>query len=200
MRGFLFFFSFLFLFFFSPLFYNHTCSIWKFRPMPQPQQHQIWCVQPHATACSNTGSLSQWTRSGIHPASSWMLCWVLNPLSPNRNSEAFFSLVYFVEISNSHFCLTHLFFSWLLHFLSQLILSFLIVIMTLTDSLIAAKKKTPNYQIPWREKTRGQGSSFLKASLQCFILSRVLFTSMHRVPTEIPEPVCSVLEENWACI
>ena len=109
--------------------------------MPQPQQHQIWCVQPHATACSNTGSLSQWTRSGIHPASSWMLCWVLNPLSPNRNSEAFFSLVYFVEISNSHFCLTHLFFSWLLHFLSQLILSFLIVIMTLTDSLIAAKKK-----------------------------------------------------------
>ena len=35
---------------------------------------------------SNTGSLTHWVRPGIEPATSWTLCQVLSPLSPNRNS------------------------------------------------------------------------------------------------------------------
>ena len=35
---------------------------------------------------SNTGSFTHWARPGIEPTSSWILYWVLNPLSHNGNS------------------------------------------------------------------------------------------------------------------
>ena len=64
------------------------------RPVPQPQHHQIQATSvTHATACGNAGFLTHWVRPGIKPASSWRLCWVLNPLSHNGNSTfVFFNL------------------------------------------------------------------------------------------------------------
>ena len=56
-------------------------------PTPQPRQQWIQATSVTcATACSSVGSLTQWMRPGIEPASSWCLCWVLNPLSHNGNS------------------------------------------------------------------------------------------------------------------
>ena len=64
---------------------NWSCS---FQPTPQSQQHQIWAVYvTNATACSNAWFLTHCLRPGIEPASSWILGWVLNPLSHNRNSN-----------------------------------------------------------------------------------------------------------------
>ena len=40
-----------------------------------------------AKLCSNAGSLTHWLRPGIQPASSQILCWVLNSPSHNRNSS-----------------------------------------------------------------------------------------------------------------
>ena len=58
------------------------------RPIPHPWQHGIWATSvTYATACSNTGSLTNWARPGIKTISSWSLCGVLNPLSSNRNSQ-----------------------------------------------------------------------------------------------------------------
>ena len=48
--------------------------------MPQPQQRWIQAT------CSSVGSLAHWVRLGIKPASSRILCWVLNPLSHNGSS------------------------------------------------------------------------------------------------------------------
>ena len=51
------------------------------------QLHQIQAAsETYATACDNTGSLTHRARPGIEPASSWTLCWFLNPLNHNRNS------------------------------------------------------------------------------------------------------------------
>ena len=45
--------------------------------------------------CGNVKSLTHWSRPGIKPEPSWMLCWVFNLLSHNRNS-----LIY--RISTAH--------------------------------------------------------------------------------------------------
>ena len=40
---------------------------------PTPQQCQIWAMSgAYITACINTRSLTQWTRPGIEPTSSWI--------------------------------------------------------------------------------------------------------------------------------
>ena len=44
------------------------------------------CICDLCHSCNNAWSLTQWMRPGIEPASSWILCWILNPLSHNRNS------------------------------------------------------------------------------------------------------------------
>ena len=39
-----------------------------------PQQHQIWATSANSTTVhGNVGSLTQWVKPGIEPASSWML-------------------------------------------------------------------------------------------------------------------------------
>ena len=93
-----------FLFFFFFPFYSHTRGIWKFPgqgsnrsyscwPTPQPQQHQIQAESvTYATAHGNTGSLTHWAKPGVEPASSQRQCWVLNPMSHNRNSRSKFFL------------------------------------------------------------------------------------------------------------
>ena len=43
----------------------------------------------YATACSDAGSLTHWVRPEMEPVSPWSLCWVLNPLSHNENSQNF---------------------------------------------------------------------------------------------------------------
>ena len=64
-------------------------------PRPQPQQCQIWSVSvTYITPCGNDGSLRQWSRPGIEPASSW----ILKPLSHNRN----FQLLIFKNQKFSH--------------------------------------------------------------------------------------------------
>ena len=60
-----------------------------------PQQHGIQTASAtYVRACDNAGSLTHWARPGVKSTSSWTLCWVLNPLSHNRNSGCifFFSL------------------------------------------------------------------------------------------------------------
>ena len=47
------------------------------------------CLWP-TTAHGNSISLTHWVRPGIKPTSSQKLCWVLNPLSHNRNSSCYF--------------------------------------------------------------------------------------------------------------
>ena len=50
---------------------NLSCSC---QPTPQPQQCQIQVVSStYTTAHGNTRSLTHWARSGIEPASSWIL-------------------------------------------------------------------------------------------------------------------------------
>ena len=41
-------------------------------------------------------SLTHWERPGLEPTSSWILCWILNPLSHNKNSskQYFLSTIY----------------------------------------------------------------------------------------------------------
>ena len=50
---------------------GQSCSRW---PTPQPQQHQIQALSAtYTTAHGNTGSLTQLTKLGIKPTTSWML-------------------------------------------------------------------------------------------------------------------------------
>ena len=97
-----------FYYFFSIFFSFYCCtySIWKSsgwqsnwsyscRPMPQPQQHQIWATSvTYAAACGNARSLIHWARPGIEFASSWTLCCILghsgNSLFSNLDSLYFF--------------------------------------------------------------------------------------------------------------
>ena len=66
--------------------------------MPQTQQCQIW-----APSVTYIRSLTHWAKPGIEPASSWTLCWVLNPLSHNRNSHSFlFFFNFFMASSTAH--------------------------------------------------------------------------------------------------
>ena len=44
----------------------------------------------YATVCVKAPSLTHWARLRIKPASLWTLCWVLNPLSHNRNASFYF--------------------------------------------------------------------------------------------------------------
>ena len=71
---------------------NRSCSC---QPtlQPQSQQCQIQATSGiYTTACSNTGSLTYWTRPGIKSASSRILCCVPNLLSHNRNSLMLFQM------------------------------------------------------------------------------------------------------------
>ena len=71
--------SFVLFCFLGPL-----CGTWKFpgsglnqscscRPMPQPQQCQIWATSATYTTAHNTRSLTHWARPGIERESSWIL-------------------------------------------------------------------------------------------------------------------------------
>ena len=55
---------------------NHSNHGSKLHLWPMPQ-----------LACGNTGSLTHWVRPSIKPAFSWIICWVFNLMSYNRNSE-----------------------------------------------------------------------------------------------------------------
>ena len=93
-------------------FFGCTCGIWKFlgegssrrcscRPSSQPQQCRIRATSvTYTSACSNAGSLTHLARPRIKPTSSWrFLSQVLHPLSHNRNSYFFLSLINsFIEI------------------------------------------------------------------------------------------------------
>ena len=49
---------------------------------------RIWAASVNYIAAhSNTGSLTHWVRPEIEPTSSWTLCWVLNPVNHNGNSQ-----------------------------------------------------------------------------------------------------------------
>ena len=64
---------------------NGSCSC---RPIPQPQQCWIQAAPvTYTAACGNAGSLTHWARPGIKPIFSQRLCWVLNLLSHNGNSN-----------------------------------------------------------------------------------------------------------------
>ena len=78
--------------------YSHTCSIWKLSG--QGSNWSYSCGLHHSDG--NTGSepylqstlqlavsLTHWVRPGIKPASSQILCHVLNLLSHNKNSSFF---------------------------------------------------------------------------------------------------------------
>ena len=54
--------------------HSHTRSKLHLQPMLQ-------------LAYGNAASFSHWMRPGIEPASLWILCQILNPLSHNRNSS-----------------------------------------------------------------------------------------------------------------
>ena len=64
-----------FLFYLFP-FQGHTCGTWKF--------------PAYTAACSNAGSLTHGARPGIEPIASQTVCWVLNLLSHNENSQESF--------------------------------------------------------------------------------------------------------------
>ena len=55
---------------------NQSCSC---RPMPQSQQRGIWAASmTYTTAHGNVRSLTQWTRPGMEPATSWLLAGFVN--------------------------------------------------------------------------------------------------------------------------
>ena len=69
---------------------NQSCSCW---PMPQPQQCQIWAMSvTYSTAHSNVGSLPQWVRPGMEPASSWLLIRCVSA-EPRRALPPFYNSV-----------------------------------------------------------------------------------------------------------
>ena len=86
--------------FFPFLFFSFRLHLWHIdmpnlgvelefhlRARPQAQQHQIQATSGTcATAFGNARSLTHWARWGINPTSSWIPCWVLNPLSHDENS------------------------------------------------------------------------------------------------------------------
>ena len=62
----------------------------QLRPMPQPWQHRIWAESAICVAaCSNAGSLTHYTGTGIELASSWTLHWARNLLSRSGNSRIY---------------------------------------------------------------------------------------------------------------
>ena len=64
----------------------------QLRPLPQPQQCQIWAASvTYTAACSNAGSLTHWVRPGMEPTSSWTLCQVLNLLSHEGTPSTLYS-------------------------------------------------------------------------------------------------------------
>ena len=77
--------------------------------------HSIMGSKPYTTAHGNAGSLIPWARSGIEPASSWMLVgfvyhWatmgtpssrLLNPLCYSGNSSLFLNFFFFPHLPNS---------------------------------------------------------------------------------------------------
>ena len=74
------------MFFFLQPHLQHMKVLWVELelPTPQPQQHWIWAA---STAYCNARFLTQWTRPGIKPTSSWTICWVLNLLNHSGNSS-----------------------------------------------------------------------------------------------------------------
>ena len=57
--------------------------------------------RPQPSACGNPGSLTHWAAPGIKPTSSQTLCWVLNPLSHNRNSKKLIFCHDLVKLQNA---------------------------------------------------------------------------------------------------
>ena len=58
----------------------HHSQLCKLADIARSEPH----LQP--ASCSDTESLTHWTRPGMEPTSSQTLCWVLNTLSYNGNS------------------------------------------------------------------------------------------------------------------
>ena len=53
------------------------------RPMPEPQQSQIWAASStYTTAHSNVRSLTHWARPGIEPTTSWFLVRFISTVPP----------------------------------------------------------------------------------------------------------------------
>ena len=68
---------------------NWSCSCW---PTPQPQQRWIWAASATYTiACSNAGSFNPLSKARDWTCFLMDTSWVLNPLSPSRNSTVNFS-------------------------------------------------------------------------------------------------------------
>ena len=86
----------VFVFFFLGLHLRHMevprlGVAWALQLLALPCSHSNTRCKPHlrvtyATACGNTRSLTHRARTGIKPASSWILCQVLNLLTHNGNS------------------------------------------------------------------------------------------------------------------
>ena len=73
------------------------------------------CICNYTAACGDTGTLTDWVRWGMEPASSQTLCWVFNLLSHHGNSQLFcfvlfldgysaplYSIKYFTSFSSSN--------------------------------------------------------------------------------------------------
>ena len=78
---------------------NQNCSC---QSVPQLQPHQIWATNAaYLAACSNVGSLTPWLRSGIQPASSWMLAGYLSHWATRTPGFFFFnSYMWGTEVRN----------------------------------------------------------------------------------------------------
>ena len=89
--------------------------------LPQPQQHWIRDTsETYSAARSNTRSFTDWARPGLEPTCSWIQCWVLNPLSHNRNSaDHSWSSTSFLTIQSTYS------YSWPYHTMFFLHLDFL---------------------------------------------------------------------------
>ena len=79
-------------------FYGHSCGIWNFPGLRVELELQLaayttaralldlsWICNLCCSLC-NTGSLTSWAWPGIDSVSSWVLCWICNPLSHNGNA------------------------------------------------------------------------------------------------------------------
>ena len=97
-------FVFLFFFFFFFCLFRQNLGIWRFpgygsnrsyscQLTPQPQQCRIQAVSvTYPTAHSNTRYLIHWSRSGIEPATSWILVRFVNRWAMTGTPQCFFGI------------------------------------------------------------------------------------------------------------
>ena len=82
---------------------NWSC---RCQPVPQPEQHWIHTASAtYSTAWGNARSLTHWVSLGMEPTSLQTLCWVLNPLSHNKNSLSAVNTV--VPLTHCILCFNH---------------------------------------------------------------------------------------------